>query len=100
MYVVPILVLILLAFAIFFSPILAIVLLVVFLIGLGIYKFFGPGTEPEAAPPASEVSPPANAPGARSTASVDNEEKGGMWGETWPEERSDEEPSPSHEPSG
>lgn len=93
MYVVPILFIVLLALAIFFSPILAIVLLVVGLVGLGIYKFLGPGTEPESAPPPSEMSPPANAPGGTATAGDREEEKTGMWGESWPEQRTHEKPS-------
>jgi hypothetical protein len=93
MYVVPIALIILVAFAFFFSPVLALVLLVVFLIGLGLFKFLGPGTEPESAAPPSQTSPPANAPAARATAGNRDGEKTGMWGETWPEQRSGEEPS-------
>lgn len=91
MYVVPILFIVLLALAIFFSPILALVLLVVSLVGLGIYKFLGPGTEPEHGAPPGEASPPAHGPGAGATARRQPDaDKEGPWGEVWPERRSGE----------
>jgi hypothetical protein len=89
MYVVPLVFVVLFALAIFFSPILAVVLLVVFLIGLGIFKFLGPGTQPEHAPRPNQTSRRANAPEAAGS----GEEEGGLWGETWPEQGQGEEPS-------
>lgn len=66
MYVIPLIVIILIALTIFFSPILAVALLVLALIALGAYKFFGPGTEPEHGPPAGRVAePPPEHPNAR-----------------------------------
>jgi hypothetical protein len=91
MYVLPLIAILLIALAIFFSPILAVVLFVVFLLGLGAFKFFGPGTEPEHAPPPQETSPPAHGPGRANTAGSRSEEDTGLWGERWPEQRGDEE---------
>lgn len=87
MYILPLVLIILIALAIFLSPIFAVILFVLFLLGLGIYKFLGPGTEPESARPPKETTPPANAPGARTTASTSEDEETGMWGEKWPEQR-------------
>jgi hypothetical protein len=86
MYVIPLLVLILICLAIFFSPILAVVLLAVFLVGLGVYKFFGPGTVPEHDRPPAHAATPANVTTREGTPSGgDEEEESGPWGETWPE---------------
>lgn len=71
MYVLPLIVILLIALAIFLSPILAVILLVVCLIGLGLYKYLGPGVDPEHAP-----RPKAG--------SAKNEEETGMWGERRP----------------
>jgi hypothetical protein len=91
MYVVPLFIIILIAIGILFSPIAAIVLLFLGLIVIGALKFAG-RTEPEAAPPPKAGSPPANAPGARTTSTgSEDEEQGGLWGEVWPEERSEAE---------
>lgn len=49
-YLLPLFLIVLVALAIFSSPILAVILFAVFLIGLGLYKFLGPGTDPENAP--------------------------------------------------
>ena len=88
MYLIPFLVILLIALAIFFSPILAVILMVAFLLGLGAFKFLGRGVDPEHAPPPKESTPPAHAPGARTTASGDSEEEdAGPWGETRPEQR-------------
>jgi len=78
MYFILLTLILLIALAIFFSPILAVVLLVVALIGLGLYKFLGPGTEPEHKP--TEEAP---AVGQR-RASGREEIEGGMWGEKRP----------------
>ena len=51
MYVIPLLVIVLIALAIFFSPLLAVILLGAALLGLGFFKYLGPGTEPEHRPP-------------------------------------------------
>jgi hypothetical protein len=88
MYVVPLFIIVLIAIGILFSPIASIVLLFLGLIVIGALKFAG-RTEPETAPPPKAGSPPANAPGARTTPSGrGKEERGGLWGEVWPEERS------------
>jgi hypothetical protein len=93
MYVIPLLIILLIALAIFFSPILAVVLLVVALIGIGVLKFLGGGAvdAEHAAPPADASSPP-QAPGraAVPTDTADEERSGGLWGEEWPEQRSSE----------
>jgi hypothetical protein len=91
MYFIPLIVILVLALAILFSPILAAILAVLFLIGLGAYKFFGPGVDPEHAPPPQTSTGPANAPDAAPGSSAD--ENAGPWGETWPEQRQSEEPS-------
>lgn len=90
MYIVPILLIILLAIGIFFGPLLAIILLVLGVIVFGGLKFFNPSVASESAPPAQQATLPANAPRAART-----EEEGGLWGETWPEERAEEEQSTS-----
>jgi hypothetical protein len=87
MYILPLIVILLIALTIFFSPIFALIIFILFLIGLGAYKFLGHGTEPEHAP-ASEA-PAAGTP----VTSGDEEAEGGMWGERWPEQRQGEEPS-------
>jgi hypothetical protein len=87
MYILPLMVILLICLAIFFSPILAVILFALFLLGLGAYKFLGRGTDPEHAPPSE-----APAAGTRVT-SGSEEAEGGMWGEKWPEHRQGEEPS-------
>lgn len=87
MYILPLVVILLICLSIFFSPILAVIIFALFLIGLGAYKFLGRGTDPEHAP-ASEA-PAAGTP----AASGREEAEGGMWGEKWPEQRRGEEAS-------
>ena len=85
-YLLP-LFLIVLVLAIFTGPLIAAFVFVAFLIGLGAFKFFGPGTEPEHAPPGE-------APGAGTQVTSGREEaEGGVWGEKWPEQSQREEPS-------
>lgn len=86
MYLIPLIAILLIALAIFFSPIFAVLLMILFLLGLGAYKFLARGTEPERAP-ASE------APGGGTPATNHHESGGGAWGEKWPEQRQSEEPS-------
>jgi len=93
MYLVPLAAILLISMAIFFSPIFAVVLFVIFLIGLGLYKFLGPGTDPEHAPPPKESTPPANGPRTAGAAASSEEEDTGLWGETWPEQRQGEQTS-------
>jgi hypothetical protein len=83
MYFLGLIVILLIALAIFFSPIFAVILMVLFLIGLGLYKFLGPGTEPEHRP-ASEA-PAGGGP------VMDKHEAAerGMWGEKRPEEQTE-----------
>jgi hypothetical protein len=92
-YIVPLVTIVVIALAIFLSPIFAVVILVLFLLGLGAFKYLGPGTEPEHGPPLAEPTPPANAPASRAAGHSAEDEKTGLWGETWPEERKGEEPS-------
>ncbi|MDX6625476.1 MAG: hypothetical protein QOE56_465 [Solirubrobacterales bacterium] len=85
MYVIPLLVVVLICLAIFFSPILAVILLVVALIGIGAFKYFGGDVDPENASPPLESSP-AQSPGQHFTTDPDPEgEKTGLWGERRPE---------------
>jgi hypothetical protein len=85
MYVIPFIVVLIIALAIFFSPLLAVILLVVAVAGIGGVKYFGGGSvvDQENAPAtegqADVRTPPASA--------GSEERKGGIWGETWPEER-------------
>ena len=65
------------------GPLFAVIVLALFLIGLGLYKFFGPGTEPEHKP--SGAVP---AVGERQGSARDDVE-GGVWGE----KRQGEEPT-------
>jgi hypothetical protein len=85
MYILPLVVMLLICLAIFFSPIFAVILFVLFVVGLGFYKFLGRGTDPEHAPP--------NAPGAATVTSSSEEEDTGASGETWPEQSQSEKPS-------
>lgn len=87
MYVISLVVILLIALAIFFSPLLSVIILVLFLLALGIYKFLGPGTEPEHASP--QETPAAGKP----VTSGHEEVEGGMWGEKWPERHEGREPS-------
>jgi hypothetical protein len=83
MYVIPLIFIVLIALAIFFSPILAVILLVVALLGIGALKYFGRGVvDPEHAPPPAA----AQRPGRHLTVGPGEDEKTGAWGETWPEE--------------
>jgi hypothetical protein len=88
MYFIALIVILLIALAIFFSPIFAVILMVVFLLGLGLYKFFGPGTKPEHAP-LSEV-PAAGAPIASKREATER----GMWGEKRPDEQAEAKETP------
>jgi hypothetical protein len=85
MYVLPFVVILLIALAIFFSPLLAVILLVVALAGIGGVKYFGGSSavEPENAPATkgqADVPTPSESP-------AREKHEGGIWGETWPEER-------------
>lgn len=73
MYYLPLIVILLIALAIFFSPIFAVVLFALFVIGIGAYKFLGRGGGPQPAPSAQAEA---------------NEEETGMWGERRPGEES------------
>jgi hypothetical protein len=86
-YLLPLFLIVLVALAIFAGPILAVIIFIAFLVGLGLYKFFGPGTDPEHAP---ENAAPAGGP--RVTGGRE-EAEGGIWGEKWPERRQGQEPS-------
>jgi hypothetical protein len=87
MYVLPFIVVLLIALAIFFSPLLAVVLVVVALFGLGGVKYFG-GSAVDSENRPSEV-PQAGAAGSAEV--EERESEGGIWGETWPEEREGQE---------
>lgn len=75
MYVIPLIVVLLVAVGILFGPILALIVLVVFLLGLGLYKFFGPGTEPEHKPTGETTAV------GEPQASGREDVEGGVWGE-------------------
>lgn len=79
MYLVPLALIIVIALAIFVSPLLAVLLFVLALIGLGVVKFLGRATEPENAPRSDQAAAAAELPA---------DDEGGAWGEQWPEERS------------
>lgn len=79
MYLIPLVLIVLLAIGILVGPLLALVVLVLFLIALGLYKFLGPGTEPEHASP--RETPAAGEP----VTSKREAAESGMWGEQWPE---------------
>lgn len=81
----------LLAVGIFFSPIAALFVLVLALLAIGAIKFLARGSRPEAGPPQPHTSPPAHAPGARQTTTGREDEDTGLWGEKWPEQRTEEE---------
>lgn len=91
MYILPLIVILLIALAIFLSPILAVIALAVFLVGLGLYKFFGPGVDPEHAP--ANQGPAAGA--AVTSGAEEAESDTGIWGEEWPEQREDRQKEPS-----
>jgi hypothetical protein len=88
MYFLGLIVILLIALAIFFSPIFALVLMVLFLVGLGAYKFLAGGTESEHLP-ASE----APAGGGPVRGKHEAAERG-MWGEKRPEEQGEGGESP------
>ncbi|HMC50248.1 MAG TPA: hypothetical protein VKH20_06345 [Solirubrobacterales bacterium] len=88
MYFLGLIAILLIALAIFFSPIFALLLMVLFLIGLGLYKFLGPGTEPDHMPVGE-----APAGGAPVTSKREATEQG-MWGEKRPEEQASGEEAP------
>jgi len=81
MYFLGLIAILLIALAIFFSPIFAVILMALLLVALGAYKFFGPGTEPEHLP-ASET--PA---GAGPMMGKHEATERGMWGEKRPEDQ-------------
>jgi hypothetical protein len=81
MYFLGLIAILLIALAIFFSPIFAVILMVLFLIGLGLYKFFGPGTEPEHLP--ASQAPAGGGPVMGKHEATER----GMWGEKRPEEQ-------------
>jgi hypothetical protein len=86
MYVIPLFIIVLAALSIFFSPVVAIMLLLVALIGIGAVKFFGGSTvDAESAAATAEASP-AQSPGTHFTKDPDPEgEKTGLWGEGRPD---------------
>ena len=75
MYLLPLLLILVVGVGILAGPLFAVIVLVLFLVGLGLYKFFGPGTEREHKP-TGEVA----AVGERKGTSRDDIE-GGVWGE-------------------
>jgi hypothetical protein len=89
MYFIPLVLLIMLSIGILFGPILAVIVLVLFLLGLGLYKFFGPGTEPEHAP-LSEAPAAGGAPVTSKREATEH----GMWGEKRPDEQAGGEETP------
>lgn len=88
MYFLTFVVILLIALAIFFSPIFAVFLFLLLLVGLGAYKFLARGTEPEHAP----VGEP---PGTDGIVSKREAAESGMWGEKRPAEEQAEGDGPS-----
>lgn len=86
-YLLPLLLIAVVALAIFAGPLLAVIVFVFFLIALGAYKFAGPGTDPEHASSSEAPVGDANVTSGR------EEAEGGVWGERWPEQRQGQEPS-------
>jgi hypothetical protein len=86
-YLLPLLLIVIVALTIFTGPVIAAIIFVLCLIGLGAYKFLGRGTDPEHARPPKKSMQPASGPGTAASASDSSEEDTGMWGETWPEQR-------------
>ena len=91
MYILPLIVILLIALAIFLSPILAVIVLAGFLVGLGLYKFFGPGVDPEHAP--ADQGPAAGNHVTSTREEVESDT--GLWGEEWPEQRQEHQQEPS-----
>jgi hypothetical protein len=83
-YLLPLFLVVLIALAFFTGPVIAVILFVLFLVGLGAYKFFGPGTVPEHEPAPDRAAGPAAA-NAAERAPRDDDDETGPWGETWPE---------------
>lgn len=86
-YLLPLFLIVLVALAIFAGPLIAVLVFLLFLIALGGYKFFGPGTEAEHVP--AEEATVAGTP----TQSRREEAEGGVWGERWPERDRSGEPT-------
>jgi hypothetical protein len=86
-YLLPLFLIVLVALAIFAGPVIAVLFFVAFLVGLGAYKFFGPGTEPEHVPTGEAAA--TGTPGR----SRREEAEGGVWGERWPERERGGEPT-------
>lgn len=89
MYLIPLTLIVLVAIGILAGPLFALVALVLFLVAFGLYKFLGPGTEPEHASPGETP-----AAGDAVTSKREATESG-MWGEKWPEQQEGQEPSGS-----
>jgi hypothetical protein len=85
MYVIPLVFIVLIAMAIFFSPIVAVILLVVALLGIGAVKYFGGDTvDPESTAPPTATA--AEAPGKHFTKDPDpGGTHTGLWGERRPD---------------
>jgi hypothetical protein len=82
MYYLPLIVILLIALAIFFSPIFAVVIFLLLLVALGAYKFLARGTE-------SEHAPVGESPAAGAVMSKHEAAERGMWGEKRPEEETE-----------
>jgi hypothetical protein len=83
-YLLPLFLVVLVALAFFTGPVIAAIVFVLFLVGLGLYKFFGPGTVPEHETAPDRAAGPAAANAADRPPHEDDENTG-PWGETWPE---------------
>jgi hypothetical protein len=90
-YLLPLLLIVIVALAIFTGPILAVIVFALFLVGLGLYKFFGPGTDPEHE--RVDQGPATGSPVTSRREEVESDT--GIWGEEWPEQRQDQRQEPS-----
>lgn len=88
MYFLGLIVILLIALAIFFSPIFAVVIFLLLLVALGLYKFLARGTE-------AEHAPVGESPATGAVMGKHEAAERGMWGEKRPEEQGEgREPSP------
>jgi hypothetical protein len=87
-YLLPLLLIVVVALAIFAPPLLAVIVFVAFLAALGFYKFSSRTADPDSAPSDRVVAASEDGSGAERASESGrptNEEEHGAWGESWPE---------------
>jgi len=87
-YLLPLLLIVAVALAIFAPPLLAAIVFVAFLAALGFYKFASRTADPDSAPSDRVVAASEDGSGAKrasESGTPTNEEEHGAWGENWPE---------------